>query len=31
MMDNFGVECGGERLMWNVVENGEVGAQRVIL
>lgn len=24
MMDNFGVECGGERLMWNVVENGDV-------
>ena len=24
MMDNFGVECGGERLMWNAPENGDV-------
>lgn len=39
MVDNFDVECpengdvkyGGERLMWSVVENGDIGAQRVIL
>ena len=24
MVDDFGVECGGERLMWNVVANGDV-------
>lgn len=31
MVENFDVECSRERLMWNVVENGDVGAQRVIL
>ena len=24
VVDNFDVECGGERLMWNIVGNGGV-------
>lgn len=24
MVDNFDVECGGERLMWNMAGNGGV-------
>lgn len=24
MVENGGVECGGERLMWNMVDNGGV-------
>lgn len=31
MAGNGGVKYGGERLMWNVVENGDIGVQRVIL
>lgn len=31
MVENGGVKYGGERLMWNVVGNGDVGVQRVIL
>lgn len=39
MVENFDVECSREWLrgmlqrtvMWNVVENGDVGVQRVIL
>ena len=28
VVDNFDVECGGERLMWNIVGNGGVKCSR---